>query len=129
MNHDSTGEDGVPPSYSGDAEGTDAWDPFVLEQDRVWVARDGTVHRLAAMSFEYRGAVLALLGACAAQVWIVYHCLSLVRLVEDVLVHGRVPGELLEAELGAVPSHQMEPVAWLETMPLVRALRRHQRME
>ncbi|MFN8168037.1 MAG: hypothetical protein U0S36_04570 [Candidatus Nanopelagicales bacterium] len=104
------------------------WDPFILEQDRVWVDRHGITRALAEMTREHRAAVLGLLLDCAQQVWVVYHGRALVRLVEDVLVHGRVPGELLESELGVVPSHQMEPAAWLETMPLVRALRRHQRM-
>jgi hypothetical protein len=104
-----------------------AWDPFILEQDRVWIDRDGTVHRLEDMTHEYRAAVLALLRDCASQVWIVYHACSLMRLVEDVALRGSIPGELLASDLGVVPTHMMQPDVWLDSTPLVRALRRLER--
>jgi hypothetical protein len=126
MSHDSRNADWYVRGRIGPEQQRAGWDPWILEQDRVWVARDGTVHHLVDMSHGYRDAVLKLLRQCAGQVWIVYHSRALVRLVDDVLVHGRVPGELLGWELGVVPGHAMHPVDWLESTPLMRALRRYE---
>jgi hypothetical protein len=101
-----------------------SWDPLVVEQDRFWVDRQGRVHRLAEMSWEHRAAVLGLLESSAQYVWIVYHEVTLARLVEVVLLEQGIPGDLLARDLGVIGSHEMAPRTWLESTPLVRALRR-----
>lgn len=88
----------------------------VLHQDAVWVDRFGDVHELAGMGHTYRANVVAHLHAVCQWMWATTAVNEL--LDTPLAVHQ------LALEAGVPLTGDLDPHAWLESTPLVRALRR-----
>lgn len=102
-------------------------DNRVFEQDVYWVDIHGRPHLVADesdMTPDYINNVIAFLVDGADY----FHCCAMLRnavqAYGDAVLFGEVPGELLAAELGAPLPTQMTALEWLESTPLMRALRR-----
>ena len=91
-------------------------DRRVLDQTEIWVDRFGDVHRLSDMSDIYRANVVAHLHVCCEWMWTVASFEEIVT--TPVVVHAA------NRDAGVPLIGDVDPHAWLESTPLVRALRR-----
>lgn len=100
------------------------FDRRVLDQDRFWVTADATILRISEMSPEHLAAALAFLHERHATRLHMEAMLDV--LVEFLDPHGS-PGpnaESITHELTGESIVTVDQHAWLETTPLVRAMRR-----
>lgn len=99
----------------------------VVEQEIFWVDTHGRPHRLADesdMTPDYLSNVIAFLIDGADYFYSRALLSSAITAYGEVLLFGEVPGELLAEELGAPLLTELTPLEWLESTPLMRALRR-----
>jgi hypothetical protein len=102
--------------------GADKLDLRVFDQDRYWVDRHGVAHEIIDMEQDYVQNVVTMLEsrveefhAATVQRWIA-------QSVGDALL-GKLNGEIIALGLGVGSVAGVEPATWLESTPLVRALR------
>lgn len=94
----------------------------VFDQDVWWVDISQKPHRITDMSDDYiRNVIGFLLNHCG------YYYLATLRrslysMLGDTLL-GRPNADIVAEELGAPPLSALTPLTWLESTPLMRALR------
>jgi hypothetical protein len=103
--------------------GLDMLDQRVFSQAVWWVDRFGRPHRLDDMSQEYRQNVLTFLLDSAQQRWLdeVRHE-SLTALTDA--ARGNASFAVIAHDAGAPRVADLDPLAWLESTPLIRRLRK-----
>lgn len=114
--------DGVPaPTWARDGVAPGVLDLRVLDQSEVWVTRDGTAVPVARMSTAHLRAVIEMLTEEVGELALGGLMNALFEVVAADLA-GEVSGERLVWELTGAPPVG-EPLTWLESTALVRALR------
>lgn len=115
-----------------DSYGPPAWmltiapgtlDSRVLDQERYWVTAEATVLPLTAMSGAHLSAVVRLLQVHATRVHLDVMVDALLALVEAHTA-GEATAEQVTHELTGQSIASVSAEAWLESTPLMRALRR-----
>lgn len=99
-----------------------ALDLGVLDQGQWWVDITGTPHRLVQMSTTYLGNVEALLVEHTDDLFYGYATQVLQGEIWDAL-EGRLNPETVARQAGAASLARIDPEAWLDATPLMRALR------
>jgi len=111
-----------PPAWmSAVAPGT--LDARVLHQARYWVTADGVVLPLASMAGAHLSAVIRLLRARATPLHLAAMAATLADLIEA-CVTGGTTAEQLTHDLTGQSIASVSAHTWLESTPLMRALRR-----
>jgi hypothetical protein len=103
--------------------GNDRLDLRVFDQDRYWVDRHGHPHEIAEMTLGYIENVIVMLDGRAVE----FHAATTLRCALQAYgdrLLGRPNGDLLIVAAGAAGIADLDPGVWLESTPLMRALRR-----
>jgi hypothetical protein len=104
--------------------GLDSLDLRVFDQDIYWVDRFGAPHLLAEMSNEYVGNVIGFLGECCEAYFHSTVRRWFIQTAGDQLLFGNPGADVLAAAAGGPAWSDLSPEQWLESTPLMRALRR-----
>jgi len=100
-----------------------ALDRRVLDQSRIWVTAEARVVFLADMSTAHLRAVIEMLTVRAVE----FHAAAVLDALYALVLAdltGEAAGEWLARAFGGPSVAALDPVTWLETTALVRALRR-----
>ncbi|WP_157682885.1 hypothetical protein [Nocardioides scoriae] len=103
--------------------GVDMLDLRVFDQDVWWVSRVGEPHRLGAMSEEYVENVIAFLVECAETYFVETQRRWFIQTMGDQLLFGEPGADVLAVAAGAPVWSDLDAITWLESTPLMRALR------
>jgi len=103
--------------------GEGALDLRVFDQDIYWVDRLGVSHPLKEMSQEYIANVIAFLVECREQYFADTQRRWFTQTVGDQILFDEPAGEVLGVTLGGPTWGQLTAETWLESTPLMRALR------
>lgn len=105
--------------------GEDMLDVRVFDQGTYWVDRVGVAHLIeGGMSDEYIENVIEFLVEFREQYRADCVRRAFIQTVGDRLLFGEPGGELLAASLGGPAWSELTAAEWLESTPLMRALRR-----
>lgn len=104
--------------------GEDMLDLRVFDQDVWWVDRRGRPHLVAQMSGEYVANVISFLTQFREGYFVVCRRRAHIQALGDLYLFGDPGGDALAAALGAPTWDDLTAETWLESTPLMRALRR-----
>jgi len=107
--------------------GDDMLDLRVFDQDVYWVDRHGAPHLLNEMSTDYIENVIDFLMGLRDQYFADTQRRWFIQTLGDQLLFDEPGGETLAAALGRPSAGALTAEDWLESTPLMRALRRRQR--
>jgi hypothetical protein len=102
--------------------GTGGFDLRVFDQNVYWVDYQGQAHLLATMDLDYARNVLTMLQNRSLELHRATIRRTIIQAACEALF-GNINGELLAGELGGGDVASVQPDAWLNSTPLVRALK------
>lgn len=98
-------------------------DTKVLYQDQIWVSADSHIHRVSELTPEHAHNILTMLHRAAQKL----HLNAILTAVEaevEATITGALTAERLTNELTGTNIATVNATDWLESLPLIRALRR-----
>lgn len=104
--------------------GVDALDLRVFDQDVWWVDRTGAPHLLAEMSLDYIGNLIAFLHEQRDMYFFDTRRRWFIQTVGDQVLFGDPGADVLAVAAGGPRWSDLDAEVWLESTPLMRALRR-----
>lgn len=104
--------------------GEDRLDLRVFDQDVWWVDRHGHPHVIAHMSDEYIANVISFLTQFREDYFVDSQRRAHIQALGDLYLFGDPGGDALAAALGGPTWEDLTAETWLESTPLMRALRR-----
>jgi len=104
--------------------GEDMLDLRVFDQGWVWVDRLGRPHLVGEMGEDYVANVIKFLEACSGSFFVGSVRRAVIQSIGDQLLFDDPGGEVLAAEVGGPSWAGLTVEEWLESTPLMRALRR-----